>query len=221
MKDSYCDGCKCCFAMRNHLINFGSISNLSRRRAFSAAERTFRGKPILEEQWSGSDPFVRREWNHCRHSDSRAKDHLAQSPTANFGPSTSRRWRKLGPHCLLCRSRYDQTYKRLYWTGSGTNRKTFRQALHTLTFCIPHLTEHRKWFSAIICNGGRTAAQLDSEGTGTGLSIQNGTDPLNDLITVSHDEHSTQTTTQWTLGHCFYTMGQKHSSSTLQLKACL
>jgi len=62
----------------------------------------------------------------------------------------------------------------------------------------------------IICNGGRTSHDLTTQGTGTGLYIQNGTDPINHLITIPHDEQETQERTQWTFGHCFRTMGNHY-----------
>ena len=37
---------------------------------------------------------------------------------------------------------------------------------------------------SIICNGGRTQADFDAEGTGNSVSFQNGADPLTDLISI-------------------------------------
>uniref|UniRef100_A0A914WIZ4 Uncharacterized protein n=1 Tax=Plectus sambesii TaxID=2011161 RepID=A0A914WIZ4_9BILA len=60
-----------------------------------------------------------------------------------------------------------------------------------------------------ICNG-RTSEDLRTEGTGTALYIQNGTDPLKSVIQILQDEKQLVPTTQWTKGHCFYTMGDHY-----------
>uniref|UniRef100_A0A914X6D4 Uncharacterized protein n=1 Tax=Plectus sambesii TaxID=2011161 RepID=A0A914X6D4_9BILA len=62
----------------------------------------------------------------------------------------------------------------------------------------------------IICSSGRTPLDLLSQGTGTGLYIQNGSNPLTDLMIAAHDESQTQQHTQWIFGHCFYTMGDHY-----------
>lgn len=61
-----------------------------------------------------------------------------------------------------------------------------------------------------ICNGGRNPGDLNTQGTGTGLYLQNGTDPMSNLIHVPMDEQKLATETKWTLGHCFYTMGDHY-----------
>lgn len=56
-----------------------------------------------------------------------------------------------------------------------------------------------------ICTG-RSDSDFNNEGTGTGLWIQNGTNPESQLITIPLDQSSVSST-RWTLGKCFYTMG--------------
>ncbi|VDI73205.1 Hypothetical predicted protein [Mytilus galloprovincialis] len=59
---------------------------------------------------------------------------------------------------------------------------------------------------AIICFCGRSAALYQHQGEGTDLYIQNGTDPVDDFIKIPHLQ-SGITTTKWTKGKCFPTMG--------------
>jgi len=60
-----------------------------------------------------------------------------------------------------------------------------------------------------ICDKGRTQDDLTHQGTGTGLYIQNGTDPLKSVLTIEPNE-SEMKKTKWTYGHCFYTMGDHY-----------
>lgn len=57
-----------------------------------------------------------------------------------------------------------------------------------------------------ICTHGRTAGQFHSQGTGTDLYIQNGTDPMAS-IRIPHQE-SAIGSTAWVKGHCFPAMGK-------------
>lgn len=47
----------------------------------------------------------------------------------------------------------------------------------------------------------------DSQGTGTGLYIQNGTDPIHNVLNIPHQETAIANT-KWTKGKCFKTMGK-------------
>ncbi|GBN55867.1 hypothetical protein AVEN_87233-1, partial [Araneus ventricosus] len=58
----------------------------------------------------------------------------------------------------------------------------------------------------IICNGGRTKLQYEDQGVGTGLWIQNGTNPLRDSVQVPLYEKDMEGT-NWYKGGCFRTMG--------------
>lgn len=66
----------------------------------------------------------------------------------------------------------------------------------------------RFWFpvSATVCNG-RTPDQFSSEGTGTGLWIQNGTDPVANSVRIPQKQ-SDADTSEWTKGSCFVSMGK-------------
>ncbi|KAL5022525.1 hypothetical protein ScPMuIL_001680 [Solemya velum] len=57
-----------------------------------------------------------------------------------------------------------------------------------------------------ICTTGRSAQAYETQGTGTNLYIQNGTNPETDTMLIPH-EQSNIGTTDWTKGHCFITMG--------------
>ncbi|XP_013401824.1 uncharacterized protein LOC106167568 [Lingula anatina] len=59
---------------------------------------------------------------------------------------------------------------------------------------------------ATICSTGRTEAEFNQQGTGTGLYIQTGPNPASDYITIPLKESEVQGT-KWTLGKCFYGMG--------------
>ncbi|CAC5378604.1 BCHE [Mytilus coruscus] len=59
---------------------------------------------------------------------------------------------------------------------------------------------------AIICVCGRSTAIYHQQGVGTDLYIQNGTDPIADSMKIPHLQ-SGITSTHWTKGKCFPTMG--------------
>jgi len=59
-----------------------------------------------------------------------------------------------------------------------------------------------------ICTG-RSSAEFASEGTGTDLYIQVGTNPLTDYFQVPKNEYDIKTT-KWGFGKCFYMMGQHY-----------
>lgn len=59
-----------------------------------------------------------------------------------------------------------------------------------------------------ICQSGRDAQTLKTVGTGTGLWLQNGTDPIQDSVAVPLDETSAAST-KWVKGACFPTMGER------------
>ena len=61
-----------------------------------------------------------------------------------------------------------------------------------------------------ICRKGRDSAQLLKEGIGTGLWLQNGTNPINDSVQMPLYE-SAVGTTKWVKGACFPSMGKKRS----------
>lgn len=61
-------------------------------------------------------------------------------------------------------------------------------------------------FVASICDG-RTAAQFEAEGTGTGLWLQNGTDPVADSVRLPATQGEADMSA-WTKGACFVTMGR-------------
>ena len=58
-----------------------------------------------------------------------------------------------------------------------------------------------------ICQPGRVAQRLTTEGTGTGLWLQNGTDPIRDSFPAPLTEADV-TGTKWVKGSCFPTMGK-------------
>ncbi|GIY14903.1 uncharacterized protein CEXT_668301 [Caerostris extrusa] len=58
----------------------------------------------------------------------------------------------------------------------------------------------------IICNGGRTKDQYEEQGIGTGLHVQNGTNPIRDSVEVPLYEKDMEGT-HWVKGGCFRTMG--------------
>lgn len=60
-----------------------------------------------------------------------------------------------------------------------------------------------------ICTGGRSQEQLKKEGTGTGLWLQTGPDPLKDNFQVPLTEEEVKKT-NWKFGHCFWTMGNHY-----------
>ena len=58
-----------------------------------------------------------------------------------------------------------------------------------------------------ICISGRTLSNLEHQGTGTGLFIQNGSSPLRDVIKIPQWE-TDLAQTKWNHGGCFPTMGK-------------
>jgi len=60
-----------------------------------------------------------------------------------------------------------------------------------------------------ICSSGRTSDQLKTEGTGTGLWIQQGPDPIKDSVQIPFLEEDIVKTT-WKFGKCFRTMGNHY-----------
>ena len=48
--------------------------------------------------------------------------------------------------------------------------------------------------------------------SGTGLWLQNGTNPIQDSFVVPINQSDIQTT-KWTLGHCFVSMGKNYSTT--------
>jgi len=62
-----------------------------------------------------------------------------------------------------------------------------------------------------ICATGRSQDQLAKEGTGTGLWLQIGVDPIANSVQVpSNEEDVKKPETNWTFGHCFWTMGNHY-----------
>jgi len=57
-----------------------------------------------------------------------------------------------------------------------------------------------------ICTSGRDAARLKKEGTGTGVWLQNGTNPISDSVQAPLYENDVYTT-KWVKGACFPSMG--------------
>lgn len=84
----------------------------------------------------------------------------------------------------------------------------FKKKNITCIFIIVYLSCYHIFiiFLAIICFCGRSAALYQHQGEGTDLYIQNGTDPVDDSIKIPHLQ-SGITSTQWTKGKCFPTMG--------------
>jgi len=60
-----------------------------------------------------------------------------------------------------------------------------------------------------ICGDGRTHDQLKNDGTGTGLWLQYGSDPIKDSIHIPMLESDVKNT-DWKFGKCFYTMGNHY-----------
>ena len=59
-----------------------------------------------------------------------------------------------------------------------------------------------------ICTAGRDASRLKKEGTGTGLWLQNGTDPIQNSF-QSPVQESDIGSTKWVKGACFPSMGRR------------
>ena len=64
-----------------------------------------------------------------------------------------------------------------------------------------------------ICQTGRSVASIESQGVGTGLWLQNGSDPIQDSVAVPLDEKSVSGT-KWVKGACFPTMGKIKNDQT-------
>jgi len=60
-----------------------------------------------------------------------------------------------------------------------------------------------------ICSQGRSKADLASQGTGTGLWLQYGQDPIKDSIKIPDTEEEMKKT-DWGHGKCFWTMGKHY-----------
>ena len=71
----------------------------------------------------------------------------------------------------------------------------------------------------IICAAGRTQAQFESQGTGTGLWLQTGPDPLKDSVKIPNSEEEIQKT-KWTFGVCFPTMGDHYWYNVTKDMSC-
>jgi charged multivesicular body protein 7 len=78
--------------------------------------------------------------------------------------------------------------------GRGANAMTLYNGYYTLTAYFVDPTT--------VCGPGRTADQFGAQGTGYGLWLQNGTS----MVQIPAQETDVANT-QWTLGHCFVTMG--------------
>jgi len=70
-----------------------------------------------------------------------------------------------------------------------------------------------------ICTSGRTSDELKTEGTGTGLWLQNGPDPIKDSVLAPYLEDDVKQTA-WTYGHCFYTMGNHYWYNVTKDMSC-
>lgn len=66
-----------------------------------------------------------------------------------------------------------------------------------------------------ICTSGRDASRLKNEGTGTGLWLQNGTNPIKDSFSVPLYENAANNT-KWVKGACFPSMGKKKRKSIIR-----
>jgi len=60
-----------------------------------------------------------------------------------------------------------------------------------------------------ICTTGRSAQDLSDQGTGTGLWLQYGTDPVANSVSIPVLESDIKST-KWGYGKCFWTMGQHY-----------
>ncbi|CAH1785194.1 unnamed protein product, partial [Owenia fusiformis] len=72
---------------------------------------------------------------------------------------------------------------------------------------------------ATICSQGRSSSQFDTEGTGTGMFVQNGPNPLTNFISVPMTETGIAKT-KWTKGKCFVGMGQHYWYNTSENMNC-
>jgi len=60
-----------------------------------------------------------------------------------------------------------------------------------------------------ICSQGRSADQLSTQGTGTGLWLQMGQNPVTDSVRIPSSEEEMKKT-NWKFGHCFWMMGNHY-----------
>jgi len=70
-----------------------------------------------------------------------------------------------------------------------------------------------------ICSQGRSKADLASQGTGTGLWLQYGQDPIKDSVKIPDTEEEMKKT-KWGHGKCFYTMGMHYWYNVTQDMDC-
>nr|XP_042907952.1 uncharacterized protein LOC107440592 isoform X1 [Parasteatoda tepidariorum] len=71
----------------------------------------------------------------------------------------------------------------------------------------------------IICNEGRTREQYDEQGVGTGLYLQNGSNPIQNTFEVPLYEKDMEDT-HWVKGGCFRTMGVHYWYNTHENMTC-
>jgi len=71
----------------------------------------------------------------------------------------------------------------------------------------------------IICGQGRTPEDLKKEGTGTGLWLQNGPDPIKDSVLIPMNEADLKNTA-WTPGKCFKTQGMHYWYNVTETMSC-
>ncbi|XP_076460442.1 uncharacterized protein LOC143293456 [Babylonia areolata] len=72
---------------------------------------------------------------------------------------------------------------------------------------------------AAICSEGRTPEEYSVEGTGTGLYIQNGSDPITQSVLMPYLQDSVQGT-NWTMGYCFPVMGKHYWYNITEDMSC-
>ncbi|XP_076461596.1 uncharacterized protein LOC143294064 [Babylonia areolata] len=72
---------------------------------------------------------------------------------------------------------------------------------------------------AAICSEGRTSEEYSVEGTGTGLYIQNGSDPITQSVLMPYLQDSVQGT-NWTMGYCFPIMGNHYWYNVTENMSC-
>jgi len=70
-----------------------------------------------------------------------------------------------------------------------------------------------------ICTQGRTSDQLKTQGTGTGVWLQMGTDPIKDSVKIPMLEEDAMKS-PWTFGHCFKTMGNHYWYNVTKEMSC-
>jgi charged multivesicular body protein 7 len=70
-----------------------------------------------------------------------------------------------------------------------------------------------------ICTSGRSKEQLKQEGTGNGLWLQSGPDPIKDSVRIPINESEVKQT-NWKLGKCFWTMGNHYWYNVTKDMSC-